>query len=458
MKRRTFGLLAGTSLAALKCGSARAQAARNPSLLTTTLTPVGAERAGNAEGSIPAWTGGYTTVPAGWQPGQYMPDFFAADPIVVTIDSSNMAQHADKLAEGTMALMSKYGFSVKVYPTHRTGSAPQWVYDNIAKNCTTAQLDPLGVGFSNAYGGIPFPIPDVSIPLDAGAEIIWNHQMRWQGHAYIFDQQSWAVSNGATVLSSQATIPNLSLYYDPNGSLATYKGVSSKQYGMVEAPANGIGGRLGTWFFSDPSKNQDESWVLLKGQNRVRRAPELQHDTPDSYSEGLLNWDETFAFVGPMEQYDWKYIGKSEMYIPYNNNALFAATAQQVLGPHFMNPEFVRWELHRVWIVEATVRTGYRNTLQRRRFYVDEDTWTCLVTDSWDAENNLYHTQQLFNYVRPDVPGTIMVANCVYDMQTGDYVVPNALFNQKIHPTVNFPPTLPESQFDPSHLAAQSEY
>src|ERR1700722_17699158 len=140
INRRTFGLLAGSSMTALKLGQANAQTTADPTLLTTTLTPFGAERAGNADGSIPAWTGGFTTLPEGWQPGQTMPDFFADDQSTLTINASNMTSYAGKLSEGTQAMITKYGFSIKVYPTRRTHSMPQDVYDNIAKNIARAKL------------------------------------------------------------------------------------------------------------------------------------------------------------------------------------------------------------------------------------------------------------------------------------------------------------------------------
>jgi hypothetical protein len=84
MNRRRFGLLAGTSAIAAAGASGRsfAQTAPNPQLLTTTLTPLGAERAGNAAGTIPAWTGGFNTPPANWDGStQLLVDFFASDSI-----------------------------------------------------------------------------------------------------------------------------------------------------------------------------------------------------------------------------------------------------------------------------------------------------------------------------------------------------------------------------------------
>ncbi len=181
MNRRKFGLLGASSALALSAGKvtkAAAATADQAAVLKTTLTPFGAERAGNTDGSIPAWTGGMNTLPPGVTSGQgIMPDFYGSDAKVLSINSTNMAQYADRLNEGTMALMTRFpDYRIDVYPTHRPACAPQWVYDNIAKNALTAQVHP-GVGrfgFLNAYGGLPFPIPDAD-PEVAGAQIMLNY-------------------------------------------------------------------------------------------------------------------------------------------------------------------------------------------------------------------------------------------------------------------------------------------
>jgi hypothetical protein len=76
--------------------------------LKTTLTPMGAERAGSADGSIPAWDGGYTAPFPGVVPGRARPDPFAAEKPLYSISAKNMAAHLGKLTEGTQALLSRF--------------------------------------------------------------------------------------------------------------------------------------------------------------------------------------------------------------------------------------------------------------------------------------------------------------------------------------------------------------
>lgn len=102
MKRRDFGLLAGTSLtsAARALPAAAQSAAPDPNLLKTTLTPMGAERAGNADGSIPEWTGGLVSPPL--PPDQPVAvHLFEDEQPLYTVNASNMAQYTALLSEGT---------------------------------------------------------------------------------------------------------------------------------------------------------------------------------------------------------------------------------------------------------------------------------------------------------------------------------------------------------------------
>jgi len=455
MKRRVFGLLAGTSLAALKIGQAKAQTAPDPSLLGTKLTPFGSQPEASADGSIPAWTGGYTTLPPGWQTGQAMPDFFGSDQPVAVINAANMAQYADRLTDGVKAMMTQYGFSIKVYPSRRTQSVPQSVADNIAKNVLRAKLvDPSNPqnGFTGAFGGIPFPIPDTSNPLAAGAQIIYNHQNRWGGFAQELNTYGYVVSDGQLVLSDRAdALYDHPYYYRPD--LPT---MQIRQFVTFNAPAELIGEQLVDINYTDNTPQQ--AWELLNGQGRVRKAPEVSFDTPSGFANGVAGNDEYYGFYGQQIKYDWKYIEKKEMYIPYNNNAMFLLPAEQVLIGHFPDPDIVRWELHRVWVVEATLHPGERNVLARRKFYVDEDTWTIGLADGWDQNQNLYKVNIVYNYLRPDMPGLLQGNNGVFNLQTGDYALIGGPWNEKAHPSVKFSAGAADAHFDPENMAAQAQY
>ena len=464
MKRRTFGAFAAAGMVDLSSLTKSAFAADAPSALPAGLTPFGSEQAGNAAGTIPAWTGGMTETPKGvnWDPEKELPpDFFADDPMLYEVNAGNLEQYKHLLSDGVIHLIKNSGFSIKVYPTHRTQAMPEWVYKNIAQNATRAQLDPHGgrFGFSGGYGGVPFPVPDVSKPYDAGSQIIWNHETAWEGHYVTKVLSTWVVQSGRPpVMSSYGRDHFISPYYDPNGSLEGFKGYIYKYAGTNLGPATTIGNQTVYFASINTLKQPNIAWQLLAGQGRVRKAPEISYDTPNSFDDGIGNYDETNGFSGALNEYDWKFIEKKELLVPYNNNKLFHVSVKDAHGPKFINPDFVRWELHRVWVVEATLHPGQRNVLARRRFYVDEDTWTITTGDAWDAKNDLYHTAMNTFAVFPNLPGVLIQNNFLYNVQTGNYVSQqgawgNAPFNQPY----TFKP-FPDSVVEPQAMAAAAAY
>ena len=208
-------------MAATWAGSARAQIGSppDPTLLTTTLTPLGAERAGNADGSIPAWTGGNVTAPALANQPIDVP-IFADEHALYSVDASNMAQYANLLTPGTQKLMTESGLKINVFPTHRTAAAPQYVYDNTAKNVTRAQFDPSGMRFGvvGAYAGPPFPIINTSDPNIGGSQLVWNHLHRWQTFVNFTKLSGgYVVINDKVILSFGGSSHFICPYYDPAG-------------------------------------------------------------------------------------------------------------------------------------------------------------------------------------------------------------------------------------------------
>ena len=327
-----------------------AVSAQEAATLKTTLTPVGAERAGNKDGSIPPWEGGYPA-DASYNSAT-IPDLFGKDKPLFTITQQNVAQYADKLTEGTQGLLKKYpSFKVHVYPTRRTAAAPQWVYDNTFKNATRATMAPsgeLGPFPKGAYGGIPFPIPK------NGEEAIFNHLLRWTSPGYLTAPVLVRVTpEGKAIMVSQVQAWSRFPYYDPNGNLEKWEAAGS-EVRLTRVDTSGPPLRAGEILVQrnniDDAKSK--TWVYLTGQRRVRRLPLNCCDVPTPVSGGILNFDEVEVFSNSIGRYDWKLVGKREMYVPYNTNSYHQATSlDQVMTAPTLNPDFVRFELHRVWVV-----------------------------------------------------------------------------------------------------------
>jgi hypothetical protein len=413
---------------ALLATTGAVQAAVSPeeaAKLKTTLTPLGAERAGNADGTIPAWDGGLTQAAPGYKSGDPRPDYFPDEKPLFSINAQNMDKYADKLTDGVKGLMKKYpNYRIDVYPTHRTAAAPQWVYDNTFKNATSAKLTGDGYTFEGAYGGIPFPI------TDNPHEMILNHKHAWtRGESSTSPSRCYTVTpNGKMTLVSDGIQEFQHPFYYEDGSLDSYKGYSTIGRYYQTAPASKAGESI---LLHDPSVagKRIGIWQYLVGQRRVRRAPSVSYDTPDSVTSGMGFFDEAFMLFGPWDHHDYKLVGKKEIYIPYNNNKANAAAPEDLYTPDFMNPDLVRWELHRVWVIEANLAPGKRHVVAKRQFYLDEDSWQIILMDGWDAQGDLWRMAYTLTELAPEVPA--LVANMawgVYNLQNGGYYL-NAASN-----------------------------
>jgi hypothetical protein len=420
MNRRHY-LLALAVCAANASPAAAAVSAEEAKSLGTTLTIYGAEKAGNKEGTIPAYTGGYTTPAPSSRPG-LPPPLFASDKPSFQIDAASVDKYADKLSDGYVHLLKNYpGFRVDVYPTLRTYAAPKFVQENTLYNATHAKLAD-GV-ISGNKGGVPFPIPKT------GQEVIFNFMWKWNGTDRQVGSENWFVSSaGKRSLSSGLVLSETFPYYytdrrDPwEGKLMSA--------GMTDttAPAYSAGEKTLFMGSADPINDTPQGYTYFTGQRRLRKIPNVQYDTPFPYTAGNTNYDDAWGFTGATDRYDWKLVGKKELYVPYNNNALAQAKdSESVLGPQYVTPDLVRHELHRVWVVDATLKSGARHSVPRKRFYIDEDSWAVLTVDHWDAKGQFWKSMSLLSYVYPDVPVTAHVTQIIYNVQAKSYAVMNVI-------------------------------
>lgn len=383
--------------------------------LKSTLTPLGGEKAANKDGSIPAWDGGMTKMPAGAKRGDIPVELFTGEKPVVQVTAKNATQYADKLSDGTKALLAKYpdSFRLDVYPTHRTAAAPQPVYEHTFKNATNCKLKEGAASVEGCFGGIPFPIPK------SGAEVIWNYILRVEPEsvAYAF-RNIVGSSDGSHTLATRNDIWFQYPYYYKDGSAEKWSGEYFLERFNTTAPPFKAGESL-VLRDSINAKEPRQAWQYLVGQRRVRRAPTVGYDTPDFVASGANYFDEVQGFIGHPDRYEWKLIGKREMYIPYNNNNLIGAKLDEALAKHHFNPDKLRWELHRVWVVEATVAPGKRHAVPKRRYYFDEDSWLLAMVDGYDAEGKLWRTSQVTPFVAPSVPANLVKPVLVFNLQAG---------------------------------------
>ncbi len=420
MRTNTTTIIGGAVALALAAGSGYAAVSAQEAVrLGKDLTPLGAERAGSKDGSIPAWTGGITTPPAGYKPGNHHPDPYAGDKILFPITAQNADKYKDKLSAGTLAMLKTYPtFKLNVYPAHRSASYPQRVYDATVANATTAKLAEGGHGVLGAVVGIPFPIPK------SGQEVIWNHILRYRGDTVARYLTQAAPTRGGVYTLVKFEDEFDMLYSKPG---ATEKNINNKILYFkqkVIAPARLAGSILLVHEPLNQVAEPRDAWVYNTGQRRVRRAPNVAYDTPGTAADGVRTSDQFDMFNGAIDRYEWKLAGKREMYVPYNSYKLHSDKVKytDILKPLHINPDLARYELHRVWVVEATLKPGVSHVYARRTFYIDEDSWQILLVDQYDARGQLWRVSEghVINYY--DAPTLWTTLEVHYDLQSGRYV------------------------------------
>jgi hypothetical protein len=400
---------------ALVAASAAAAAERDFSRLGKDLTPIGAELAGNADGTIPAWEGGLTQAPAGWTPQQGYVDPFPDDQPLFTITAGNADQHADRLTPGMQAMLKKYPqhYRMQVYPTRRTAALPKGVTDRVREQAPQVELN--GFGLKNLGDSTtPFPIPG------NGLEAIWNHLVRYVG--------------GGTERIGHSFPVRASGDYFKIG----FRSQRIYAQNMQDAEPNRLFYALG--YFTEPATlrgtiflvhepvdqvaEQRSAWIYNAGARRVRRAPDLNYDGVNDGSEGMIVTDQVDGYNGAPDRFEWKLLGKREMYIPYNTYRLSDKSLKykDIIGRHTINADLVRYELHRVWVVEGTLKPGQRHVYGRRTFYLDEDSWSVVSEEAYDNRDGLWRValHGMIQYYDAVVPWYRF--GVVHDLTTGGYI------------------------------------
>lgn len=396
--------------------------------LGTTLTEWGAIKAGNADGSIPAYTGGIEKVP-GYDPktSERYVDPFKTDKPLYSITAKNMAQYDAMLTPGTKALLSRHAdYRVDIYPSHRSFRYASWVLPNILKNATSAKLTGQIEGDAvegadkgnQPFAGIPFPIPK------SGYEVMWNNALRF----------SAAVSHNVTrgflvdTAGNLSDLPGVDEYflhpwYDKNGTMRAkaFDAVFGFNAQLVSPPSS-----AGIVFLNYYTTEGQKVWFYTPGQRRVRLAPEFAYDVPIASYGGVIGWDEIFGFVGRMDRFDFKLVGRKEMLVPYN---VFGVTntveSKDFVGPKFINPTAMRWEKHRVWVVDSVRKANARHAYSRRTFYVDEDCWCITTSEAYDNAGAVYRVTHINNWPSYDTGGVNVDSWTTYDLIKGNYFVVN---------------------------------
>jgi hypothetical protein len=358
------------------------------------LTPAGAERGPNKEGTIPAWEGAPSA--SGWTYGKYRLDAFKYrdDKPLFTIDAGNVEKYANQLSPGQAEVVKTFpGFKMDVYPSRRTCGIPDFVAENTKKNSGTAKLGEDGWSLKDALvPGFPF------VPAHTGTEAMWNAKMRYRGVAIDYPQIDTAVSPRKGNDEWIEAISEQTEYFPwgPKGAreLASLPPVEQYVYFAYRAPTALAGQALAiTIFLNQPDT---ETFYYFPGQRRVRRMPSYAYDSPQIGFENQYTLDEPYVFQGTIDRFNWKLVGKKEVIVPYNSFGAydFASKFSDVVKTNGLVQSHRRYELHRVYVVEATVKPNTRHIAPKRTYYLDEDSWNLLLAEDYDGQGKIFKVRE----------------------------------------------------------------
>ncbi|HSG53116.1 MAG TPA: DUF1329 domain-containing protein, partial [Rheinheimera sp.] len=338
-------------------------------------------------------------------------------------------------------------YKMNIYQTRRTASYPQYVYDATKNIATKAELVEGGNGIINAAIGIPFPMPQ------NGLEAIWNHLLRYRGVAASRNggQAAPTAAGAFTIIGFDEQI--MFKYSEPNATAEalTAENILFRFKQAVTSPARLAGTALLVHETMDQVKDPRQAWTYNTGQRRVRRAPNVAYDAPGTASDGLRTTDDFDMFNGSPDRYNWNLVGKQEMYIPYNSYKMHSNEVKyaDLLMAGHINPEYVRWEKHRVWVVEATLKDNMRHVYGKRVFYIDEDSWQIHVADLYDNRNELYRVAVAHGLNYYEVPAHWSTLEVYHDLNSRRYIAIGLDNEDKMY---NFNAELSDADFTPAAL------
>ncbi|WP_304639035.1 DUF1329 domain-containing protein [Pseudomonas sp.] len=404
---------------ALAAGAVQAATDQQIAELGKSLTPIGAERAGNAAGTIPEWTGGIGPE-AGSVVNGFLTNPFPEDKPLFVITAANYEQYRDNLAPGQIAMFQRYpeSFRMPVYQTRRSASMPDSIYEAAAYNARNSRLVQGGNGVTGYRSANAFPIPS------SGLEVIWNHITRFRGGSMqrVVVQATPQVNGNFSIVRfvEQYVLPEALTDYDP----VRMENILYYFKQQVTDPGRLAGNVLLVHETVDQVATPRMAWIYNAGQRRVRRAPQVSYDGPGTAADGMRTSDNLDMFNGAPDRYDWELVGKKELYIPYNSYILNSPEHKysDVVKAGHLNQDLTRYELHRVWEVVATVKSDQRHIYAKRHFFIDEDSWQAAHIDHYDGREILWrvaeaHAMQRYN---SQVPG--FAAETLYDLIAGRYL------------------------------------
>ncbi|MBS0542455.1 MAG: DUF1329 domain-containing protein [Proteobacteria bacterium] len=388
------------------------------------LTCVGAEAAGNKDGSIPAFSGKWLGTPPGIKyalhTGQHPVDAYPDDKPLFQITAANMDKYADKLSEGQKAMLKKYPdtFRIPVYQSRRDFRYPDAICEIARKNALEAELTDGGLGYTGYKGPVGFPIPKSAM------EVLANMNFPYRAYTEEMVRDIADVASDGSITWGRQVNKNLNIVTQPTELGKPMDGLMAYSLSGTLLPERDRGSFTASQEPVNFAKAKRLAWQYDPGTRRVRQLPTYGFDSPLGGTSGKLTIDQDRLMNGDPSRYEWKLLGKREMYIPANAYRIHSNKVKyaDLLQKGHANPDFERYELRRVWVLEGTLKEGYRHAFGKRVMFIDEDNWQASVGDYYDTRGQLWQHAFINHYYAFDLNAWQAGTSFYHDLNSGSYV------------------------------------
>lgn len=382
------------------------------------LTCMGAERAGSEKG-VAEYTGKWYKKWDDSLPDHgYVPSPYDDEKPLFTITASNHQEYAENLTAGQIGMFEKYPntFKMHIYPSHRDFRFADWACETVKKNAKEAKIIESGLGLEGHSGGHPFPFPK------NGSEAIWNVIKPHRAYTEKVTYDIADVYENGTIAWGQNEFKTMNPGNHPEKRPPLDSEIDGYFFVKTILPARAAGEVAVGFQPNNYDGNATQAWQYQPGIRRVRKAPEVGFDYPVPPA-GLRTVDDDYIFNGSPERYNWKLVGKKEIFAPYHTNRINdpAVKYAQLITPNTINPEYMRYELHRMWVIEADLKDGVRHIYKKRRIYADEDGWLAYLSESYDQQDKLWRVNWV-NYYYSQESGTFhRTVSLYHNLTSGAY-------------------------------------
>ena len=343
---------------------------------------------------------------------------FIDDEIQLEINISNYENYLAYLTEGQIAMFETYPetFVMYIYPSRRSCAVPNEVYD-LSKS-GNANMIADGEGVDGVVGSIPFP--DASEPLHH----VWNHILRYRGVDIVGGAPYYVVNPDGSMTqgAGEAIAKNC---WNPFVKESYCEGLQGMLMQKVTHPPRLADASLLVIESLNALDSPRKAWVYDPGTRRVRRAPNIAYNYLGSATQGLSTADSFDGFNGAKDRYNWTNVGTELKFMPYNVYDFYNADRKEVLTNFHVNQKYMRYELVKVNIVRADIKSDKRHIYPHRVMYFDADSYGMISEEVYDGKKEImnYRELPLMNFY--DEPACLAVHSATYNFATRRYLLNN---------------------------------